>query len=253
MEYDVVEDQALEARVRKLMRLMQPMQAINCTKKRYGKEWDGGYVILSQAERAEIVYSLGISDDCSFDEAMADYGAEIYQYDHTVDGPPVSHPRFHFQKIGIANTDGWLPNMRRLDTLVRLNGHEGRSNLLLKIDIEGHEWDQYDIIDPDILGQFDQIVGEFHSFEHLRNEAWFSRAERALAKLNASHQVVHVHGNNNDTFVTIAGVEIPKMIELTWVRRVSYNFAPTDETFPTEMDMASTAAKPDLQLGRFVF
>ncbi|WP_068076501.1 FkbM family methyltransferase [Novosphingobium lentum] len=253
MEYDVVQDQATQDRLRSLLGLMRPMKAVGVEKKRYGRDWDGGYVVLSTVEKAEVIYSLGISDDVSFDELMADFGIEIYQYDHTVDGPPVAHPRFHFHKIGIAASDDWLPEMRRLDTLVRQNGHEGNEKLFLKIDIEGHEWDTYDQIDPAILAQFDQIAGEFHSFGNVRNLAWLERAERALTKLHQTHQVVHVHANNNDTFARIAGLAIPGTLELTWARRSSYEFAQTDETFPTPLDMPCTPARPDMVLGGFVF
>jgi hypothetical protein len=253
MDFDLVEDAALQVRLRDLMNLMSPMRAIGFEKKRYGRIWDGGYVVLDSIKNAEIVYSLGICDDVSFDEVLADFGAQIYQYDHTVDRPPVDHVNFHFFKIGLANTDDWLPYMRRLDTLVRSNGHESTRDMVLKIDIEGHEWDQYDLIDTEVLGNFDQIVGEFHSFGNVRSSAWLERAERSLRKLNHSHQVVHVHGNNNGTIEIIAGMPIPDVIELTWARRSSYTFAPTNEIFPGELDQPCTPAKPDLCLGSFHF
>lgn len=253
MIYDAVEDNIFQERIKSFMGMMRPMRAVGVEKRRYGRDWDGGYIILETAEKSPIIYSLGISDDVSFDSLMTEYGCEIFQYDHTVDGPPVENPKFHFHKIGIAASDDWMPNMRRLDTLVRDNGHEGISNLFLKIDIEGHEWDTYDQIDPTILAQFDQIVGEFHGFEHLLNLDWLARAERAIAKIHQTHQVVHVHGNNNDTFSVIAGLPIPRVVELTWARRDRYRFEETDELFPGKMDMPCTPARPELMLGSFKF
>lgn len=251
--HDVVENDEFQMRLRALMALMRPMKAVGLEKRRYGRNWDGGYVILESAEHAPIIYSLGISDDVSFDELMTQYGAEIYQYDHTVDGPPIENPKFHFHKTGIAPSDDWTPELRRLDTLVRQNGHVGRGDLFLKIDIEGNEWDTYDTIDPGILAQFDQIVGEFHNFENLVNLEWLNRAERALTKLHETHQVVHVHANNNDTFAVIAGLAVPRVIELTWARRSHYSFEETDELFPTPLDMACSPSRPDLILGSFKY
>jgi hypothetical protein len=253
MDYDLAEDDAFQSRVRDILGLMRPMRVVGHQKKRYGRDWDGGYVILPTVEAVDVVYSLGISDDVSFDLIMANFGAHIFQYDHTVDGPPENHPNFHFHKMGIAFSDDWMPDLRRLDTIVRQNGHQEHGNLFLKMDIEGHEWDTLDVIDEGILQQFDQIVAEFHSFEHLRNSQWFDRAERALKKISKSHQVVHVHGNNNDTFAVMAGIPVPKVIELTWARRDRYVFEETDETFPTELDCRCAPIRPDLILGSFKF
>ena len=86
---------------------MLPMRVVGLEKRRYGRDWDGGYVILPSIETTEVVYSLGISDDVSFDTIVADFGAQIYQYDHTAEGPPVDHQNFHFHKIGIAYSDDW--------------------------------------------------------------------------------------------------------------------------------------------------
>lgn len=253
MDYDLAEDQELQDRLRSLMALIRPMQAVGVNKQRYGRDWDGGYVILNTAEKAQIVYSLGISDDVSFDEVMANFGAEVFQYDHTVDGPPKSHPKFHFQKIGIAASDDWLPNMKRLDSLVKINKHQECQDMFLKMDIEGHEWSTYDEIDPAVLSLFDQIVCEFHGSKHFRNNDYLSRAERAFTKLNASHQVVHVHGNNNAEMPVIAGMAIPDVFELTFARRSRYEFINSPDTFPTKLDMPCTPARPELVLGSFVY
>lgn len=43
MEPDLPEDEAFQERVRSLMGLIRPMKAIPGTKKRYGRDWDGGY------------------------------------------------------------------------------------------------------------------------------------------------------------------------------------------------------------------
>lgn len=142
--------------------------------------------------------------------------------------------------------------MRRLDTLVRSNGHADNNSLFLKMDIEGHEWDNLSTVDENVLSRFDQIVAEFHSFQNIRNPAWSDRAERDLQCLNKTNQAIHVHGNNNGSFQIIAGVAVPEVIEPTWARKISYNFEATDEIYPISLDQPHTPAKPDLFLGNFV-
>ena len=253
MIQDLVEDHALHRRLLTVMALVSPMRAVGVAKKRYGRDFDGGYVLLEGIERTRITYSLGICDDVSWDRIMADFGSEVFQYDHTIEEAPDAHPLFRFFRIGIAPSDDVAPNLRRLDTLVRRNGHAAETGMLLKIDIEQHEWFCFDTIDEDVLGRFDQIVCEFHHTGHFNNDEWLSRAERALAKLHRTHQVVHVHANNHAPINVIAGVPIPDVFELTFANRKAYAFEFTDEVFPTELDRPCTPTRPELYLGSFSY
>lgn len=253
MEGDLPDDEAFRSRIRDLLRLIRPMRAVGAAKKRYGRDYDGGYVMLDSIERARVCYSLGISDDVSWDLVMAGFGSQIYMYDHTVAAAPQDHPQFHFQKLGIAPSDDLAPDLRSLETLIRTNGHARQSGMILKMDIESWEWACFAEVNPDILRLFDQIVCEFHHTRMFRKESWLSRAEKAFARLHETHQVVHVHGNNNLDMNDLSGFVVPEVFELTYARRGTYDFVPTSEMFPGELDMPCTPAKPDLLLGSFIF
>ena len=45
---------------------------------------------------------LGIGDEVSFDLALAERGLPVIQVDHTVDGPPISHPGVHVSPQGVG-------------------------------------------------------------------------------------------------------------------------------------------------------
>jgi len=129
----------------------------------------------------------------------------------------------------------------------------GTRRAILKIDIEGHEWPVFGTAPDAVLERFSQIVGEFHSFERLLNPAWHDGASLALKKLKSAFEVVHVHGNNNQSFANVANVILPSLLEVTFANRKFYRFEESNEVFPTELDQPNIPSQPDLFLGCFKF
>lgn len=235
------------------LRLISPVSVLNIRKRRVGGAGDGGYVMLDDLEGIGICYSLGVGPDVSWDLEMAEYGAVIYQYDHTVEQAPSSHPKFHHFRIGITHDETIDPSLRRLDSLLRENGHFERRDMLLKIDIEGHEWDSLDALDPSIFNNFRQIVVEFHGMRLLDIESFRKRAYRLFTKMRQHHEVIHVHGNNFSGMPVVNGIPIPDCIELSFVNRSYYSFSDCSEIFPSYLDKPNNSNVCDLFLGSFKF
>merc|ERR1712232_977291 len=83
---------------------------------------------------------------------------------------------------------------------MRRNGHMNvkPGELLLKIDVEGDEWDVFRTASPLLLNKFRQIIVEFH-WPMLGAQADDNRLEArmsAMRNLLAVFVVVHVHANN---------------------------------------------------------
>ncbi|HND54024.1 MAG TPA: FkbM family methyltransferase [Pirellulaceae bacterium] len=144
-------------------------------KARIGREGDGGYIVFDrQLEHLAAVYSYGIGDDVSFDLALAHgYRLPIYQYDHTIRASPVEHDLFQFRR-----ERGGAESLRRH---LATNGHAFCRSLLLKMDIEGDEWDVINGCSDDLLGQFEQVVLEVHRLD--RDDDSQAAALRRLNKL----------------------------------------------------------------------
>ena len=71
---------------------------------------------------------------------MAQRGYEIFMYDMTIDGLPQENEHFHFFKEGIAGTEIKERNLNTLSNFIKRNGHEDKTNMILKMDVEGAEW-----------------------------------------------------------------------------------------------------------------
>lgn len=224
---------AIERQVRLYNWLVRPMLAQGLEFIRVGGPSDGGYV-MPDPGRGGVAYSLGIADNVSWDIDMAGRGFEIYQYDGSVDGPPVSHPSFHFEKSFIGGEPDLPKGWKSLPALLKENGHEGRDDLVLQIDIEGSEWDVFTSMGSAALRSFRQIIAELHippnelGLLPLRNAA--------LRLLNISHQPVHAHINNNAPSMLLGSETLWTVIEVTYLRRDNFDFVPSTLHYPLNLD-----------------
>jgi hypothetical protein len=75
----------------------------------------------------------------------------------------------------------------------------------------------------------------------------------AILNLVTSHRVVHIHANNFAPWCVVGGIPIPAVLELTLARLDEGEFSPSDEIFPTMLDMPCHASQADHYLGRFEF
>jgi hypothetical protein len=213
---------------------------------RVGRDNDGGYIMPDYFGSCRIAYSFGISDDVSWDCDIARRGIDVYQYDHTIDALPKWNTRFRFFKFGIAGKDDTDRSLLSIETILKRNGHDTAQNLLLKMDVEGAEWDFLNCAAAETLSLFSQIVFEFHSLTDVRKE---NKIISALKKLNRTHQVVCVHGNNYGYAQEAEGILMPASLEATYVRRADHSFRDAVRRFPTEIDMPCCAERADFALG----
>lgn len=241
-------------RCAQVISLLSPMDVIGGRYVRVGCEGDGGYVMLDEFARKQIdaAYSFGIGGNVSWDESIAERGIDIYMYDHSIQGLPKQNERFHFFKLGLT---GHRPggNLKTLTSIISDNGHVGNANLILKMDIEGCEWDVFDESESDIINQFSQIVLEFHGLSEDVEDDEHAKQIKILEKLNKTHQVVHVHANSAGYVEYVGPLTLPNLLEVTYARRSDFvgMFSDNSRYFPTELDSSTFPFLPDIPLSGF--
>ena len=248
------DDAISNGHILEILRMLSPSRAAGVEKVRIGRNHgDGGYVMLNDFSNITAAYSLGIKDDVTWDLDVAGKGIPIYQYDHTIDALPCEHHMFHWSKIGIGDSDPNIP-LVPLHELMTRNGHGADcGDLLLKCDIEGHEWRMLATMPSNMLGKFRQIVIECHGFSHVNQPDYAAIVAEGVRAMTLRHKVVHVHANNNSAYAIVGGVPVPTTLEFTLARIDAYDLSPSDEVFPTALDRPCSPHRVDYSLGRFVF
>lgn len=207
---------------------------------------DGGYVMLDNFYDKGIAYSFGICDDINWDNDIADKGYDVFMYDHTVDKLPFERKEFHFFKKGISGISNINNNLNILEYYIEQNGHKNYNNMILKMDVEGYEWDFLNTANTDTLMQFNQIVIELHNL--LQNN---QHKLHLLEKLNQTHQLVHLHGNNCSVVLQIGKSIFPDTMEATYINKKVYNTIDTEINLPSSLDKPNDPSREDIILGNW--
>lgn len=221
---------------------------MSCDKEliRLGPIGDGGYLIPDDLEGIEACFSPGVGFYSIFEKDCADRGMKVFLADKSVDKPKQSHEHFVFTKkhIGIINNDSFMT----INDWVESSLPDSKSDLLLQMDIEGSEYEVLLVVSDDILQRFRIIVIEFHSLNRLCSNPFFKLASKVFEKLLQTHTCVHNHPNNFSSSVKFKGLEIPEVIELTFLRNDRISSPSFAKIFPHPLDADNTEDHPSLPL-----
>lgn len=239
-------------RIADVLKNLNPKRVKDLDMIRVGGERDGGYIMLEQLiPKGNVAYSFGVGKTAKWEEQIKDYGYDIHMYDHTVRGSPVQHPNLIFHKTGIGpKNEGPL---KTISTIIEDNNHTQEKDMLLQCDIEGAEWQAFANVSQDTLGQFSQIILEFHWFLHYCSDVnRLSLIEKALKNLSANFTPYHIHANNYVGLFGVKGKTMAEVIEVSYVRNDLVEFTDEQLVFPTSLDKPNSKGnKPDVILGAF--
>lgn len=135
-------DATTRSSFRQLLYMLRPYDMAGKKKIRIGGCADGGYVML-EPDFSDIVYSIGVSSNSPFDWQMANLGLRVYEVDGTIEKSPYIHPNIAFLKKNLAPENTHAENEISINEMLSLYNHKS-NNLILQIDIEGHEWNVFE-------------------------------------------------------------------------------------------------------------
>lgn len=143
-----------------------------------------------------------------------------------------------------------------IDTLsyfLQSNRHEQAHDMVLKMDIEGAEWDVLSNIDERYLRQFSQIVIEYHGLLSANSNVADKKIFPALRKINNTHNLIHLHDNNMGTYVEWGNKVFPDVLEATYVSKEKAMTLEADKdiVLPHRLDEPNDPNRQDIVLGRW--
>ena len=228
-----------------MLELLKTKPTIASRARRVGSNHDGGYILINDWGKTDFLISMGIADNIEFEKELIPELAGGHLYDCSISVLPedVNGSIFFQERIGGPGYTTMLNCLERLDKY---------SDLLLKMDIEGSEYETLDSLGPDIFGKFRQIVIEFHFLENIVEDAFFERLLRILEQLNKTHFVLNAHPNNFGDVFLIENLLLPSIMEITLLRRTNYlvddTFASECETVLDKLNAPCNPKLPDIHL-----
>ena len=233
----------LDKRMHAIARELRPYD-VGLAKSRFGRDFDGGYVIAPEAlTNAEVLISYGLADDVSFETDVLEKHPHLQA--HGFDGssdieslPKLPRLHYHREFIGTDRfsytpNDGGTRSDSYANHLKRIGALEKR--IFLKVDIEGAEWSALSDIPDRLWNNVQGIAIEFHDLDNRKNHA--SILTLAL-KLNQHFTLYHVNGNNYQGTVRLfPGRRIPVVLEACYIRTgLAKRIVLSEQTPPSEHD-----------------
>lgn len=202
----------------------------------HGTEYGGWAILRDSLASSSIVYSFGVGEDITFDEALIEkYGCVVLAFDPT----PKSlrwvaeqklDPRFKIEPFGLHDKDDVLEffepeqdkhvsfsahtpgrgkslrcEVRRLSTLLKERGHNRVD--LLKMDIEGSEYGVIESILADGI-EVDQLLIEFH---HRMIPDGVQKTKRALSMLAGGGYRLYAVSSRGEEFSFVHGRALARL------------------------------------------
>lgn len=172
---------------------------IKFNKKRFGSEYDGGYIFAETPISNQKIYGFGVNNDISCEVDLNSYfGGDVNLYDGTCDFYGGLPKKFTYNKINVTSEN--------INSIIDLS-----SNCIVKMDIEYSEYECIAALNSEILNNIEQFIIEFH----MHNEFYLKLFYESIIKLQQTHKIFHLHGNNDGWYIN----EIPSVFEISFLNK----------------------------------
>jgi hypothetical protein len=182
---------------------------------RLGNKHDGGYVIANGIGDYDCYISAGIGNDESFSyDFLQNYKVKntaAFQLD--IDVLPKNYPveMVHYKRNVSSVSDNKHANLSFF--------MKNYNNIFLKMNMEGNEYLWLDYVSVNDLKKFKQLLVKFHG---INDDTWncdYKTKVNVFKKLSETHYIIHAHGNKHQDSQLKTEVNIPSVIEFTFIRK----------------------------------
>lgn len=246
--YDLSKLNNSNLRIKELIEDLKPITVINKELVRIGSDSDidGNYLVPNDLNEIEYCFSLGVGNSSQFEIDLADRGIKSFLADYSVDELPEKHKNLVFDKkfIDSYNSETTITFQDWKDKYLK----DYNKDMIMQMDIEGYEYKILLDMPIKLLKQFRIIVIEFHFLTRLfdlhSNQFLYS----SLKKLTEHFKVTHIHPNNHSPTLKKDGIEIPHMLEITFLRNDRVKDFTYTSVFPHPLDIPCIRNKSEVVL-----
>lgn len=178
-----------------------------------GSKHDGGYLIAKKYLKSDILVSAGIGKNCDFEVEMSKYCSRLILLDPTINALPKEVPK-----------SIWIKKfLKSHSTRVSMNFSEikryycdSKNSIILKIDIEG---DEYEVLQEIDFKQINQLIIEFHNFYRIVNTEFFTKLIKVFDTILGEFDIISINSNNFAEVNVFGNFLIPDVLEITFIKK----------------------------------
>ena len=203
-------------------------------------------MIPGDLEGIEYCFSPGVSKVSDFESHLADRGIKSFLADYSVDQPATTRPEFTFDKKFLGAFDGgkYMTFSDWKDKYIK----DYTGDLILQMDIEGCEYEVILSTPDSLLNQFRIMTVEFHHLQNLFDPFAFTLFSSCFGKLLQNFHVAHIHPNNFRGSVKFGEIEIPEVMEFTFINKRRVSSTKLQKVFPHKLDVENKTTYPPMPL-----
>jgi len=202
-----------------------------------GPNGDGGYWTFNPTHFSQVL-SGGAGDNIDFEATMDELGCHVVIFDPYVKALPRDIPRIQWVKEPLGKTRGSDRGLSLHEACVTA-GFRLDLQTVVKLDIEGSEWD---VLDAQ-FANLGQLIVEFHNMHRLHDKDFRDKAARIFGQLREHFVVVAVRPNNYRPLVTFDSWAVADTFEVSLVNR---QLSPRREIPITQFLPDNSADRPSI-------
>ncbi len=186
---------------------------------RVGDEFDGGYLVPVDFEGIKHCFSGGVGPTSSFERHLWDeFRIRSFLADASVDRPEQGLKGYTFDKkfLGAQNIDDF---MTMASWMTKRLPQNYKNDLILQLDIEGADFDVMRVLPDECLRKFRIVILEVHAFDRIFAEDGMNEFMASFGALLDGFFPVHLHVNNWCGFATQDGISLPRVLEISFLRK----------------------------------
>jgi hypothetical protein len=190
---------------------------ISCDLIRIGGDADGGYLVPNILDDIDFCFSPGVDYTATFERHLSEsFGIKSFMADASVTSSPLEDANFQFipKFLGSRTNGDFITLSDWLDQSVDAD----QRNLILQMEIEGAEYDVLVYEPSSVLERFAVMVIEFHFIDRLFLDDYSRMMTGIFEKIYKNFSICHIHPNNCCGVAKFGGVEIPRVVEITFLR-----------------------------------
>jgi hypothetical protein len=239
------DEMAPRVRVRQqLFAELQPQRVANCELQRVGEAHDGGYLVcgnLLGSVRAAYSYGIAGYDEwgCEISRSLSLRVHEYDCFDTRQPACPGGTLLFHAECVGAGPKSDTGRRYRSLQDQIASNGDQSKP-LIIKMDVEGAEWESLEATPDELLQNIEQLVLELHGVDEERFLAVVRRLKQIFV-------VAHLHFNNFGCREDLAPFPSDAYEVLLVNRRIATIGRAAALPRPLPLDAPNNPSRPDCQ------